>query len=635
MLLIVLNYESPSYRVSTKLSQGETVRIGRSPESDPEGNAGQLVIPWKDRLVSRNHCLARRENDTLVLSRLPALPGRGKPNVLYTNTNPRQRECLEEPVKLQPGESAVIGIRGNTVIFWVNSEDQADQLVAEYQQALEESESQSLRQQDYDEVEQLDEYSLRFQLKLLQRELPEQVLAGWTNRAELFSRAAAFIENALPGQKGVTAMFMAVSETDGSPDFECLHPFPVDRADFRPSRTLLKQLEIAKPVASDVHLWTNQEDKALFKSESLGDKIDWVVAVPVASLDENGEIHRDRDRNRPVYLYVETRQATENAAAAFLPFLRLITSLVASLLSARDQQRIQDRMSTYFSPGLRLIMRDSNESFLEPSMTDCTVLFADRRGSSHLLETARTDEKILDRLKENQEIVGIITELVFENGGVITDFAGDGALALWGWPDLEEDKSKHARRAVASAEAIAEELASRGEFEKEHARFMAAIRLGISTGRIAVGKTGPAQQWHISVFGGVANLGARLERIAKEFKIPVLLSDETYQRCAGADSRRYRKLCLIRPAGFQESYPIYELILPQEWGGSGATEQTTAAYEKALELFIERDWDGAIDLLNTNPKSDEPTIWLRRRALEFRENPLPDNWRGEIDSLSK
>jgi len=188
---------------------------------------------------------------------------------------------------------------------------------------------------------------------------------------------------------------------------------------------------------------------------------------------------------------------------------------------------------------------------------------------------------------------------------------------------------------VESAIAIVENLADRGEYEKEHGRFMSAIRLGISTGRIAVGKTGPTQQWHISVFGGVANLGARLERIAKEFKVPILISDETYQRVKKNPEWTFRKLCFITPAGFEQSYPIYELVLRKELGGSGASAKTISTYETALDHFNNRKWDASIDLLNSLAKDDEPTVWLRDRAEIMRINPPGPDWKGEISSLSK
>ncbi len=638
MYLVVLNLENPAERVIIKPTEGRPVRIGRKPESLPEEAVDLIRLRWNDRLVSRNHCQANRAGDDLQLSRLPALTGRAKPNALYTLTSPRERQTLEEPVSLTPGKAVIIGAKGQTAIFWLHEVEDVEASLIQYRNSVEASqeayENNSLSNQNYDEVEQLDEYSLRLQLKLLQKDLPEQVLTNWNDSRDLFTRASVFLGNALPGQKGVSSVFVSLEKIDDEISYELLNPDPLARADFRPSRTLLKRIDLDKLDHTKVYVWSLKEHQRVFTAESLGGQVDWVIIIPVSRLDESAEIHKDAS-GRPIFLYLETRQASEAAAASFVPFLRLITSLVASLLSARAEQKLQDQMAAYFSPGLRKLMQRQDQSVLEPAMVDCTVMFADRRGHSRMLEVAKSDEEILDRLEENQKVVGLITDSVFNSNGVITDFAGDGALGLWGWPNLGDRSSTHALEAVEAAEAIINQLAERVVYEEEHQRHMAAVRIGISTGRIAVGKTGPAQQWHISVFGSVANLGARLERIAKEFRIPLLISDDTYQRIKGKGDRRFRKLCLIRPAGFEESYSIYELVLPQSVGGSGISDENIAIYEQALDLFVSRRWRATIDLLDTLPGEDPPTAWLREKALQFRGRPPKPDWGGEIQSFSK
>ena len=642
MWLIAVNLENSSERVSTPVDS-LPVRIGRKPES-LTGEAVELLrIPWDDRLVSRNHCVASRDGEDLIVQRLPALTGRPRPNAFYSNVPARQRSPLDEPLRLTPGQSAAIGAQGHTALYWLRSPEELDVATREYLERVEEEKASYLKEkagpnlQRYEEVEQLDEYSLRLQLKLLQRDLPEQVLSGWTTEEELFTRTAVFLESALPGQKGVAVAFLAVDDRlDGSVEYRLLNPDPHKRADFRPSRTLLAQLDLDDPNPGDIHLWTSETDMAAFRTQSsLGRQIDWVAALPVATLDRDATLYHDTD-GLPVYLYVETRRASDVAAVGFIPFLRLIASLVASLLSARERQRIQDQMSAYFSPALREVMREGDQSALEPAMVDCTVMFADRRGHSRILETARTDEDILLQLRENQRVVGAITQKVFDHDGVITDFAGDGALALWGWPTWGESAKSHARRAVEAAEAIVRGLEKDATYEEEHGRVMSAVRIGVSTGRIAVGKTGPRQQWHISVFGSVANLGARLERIAKEFRVPIILSGETASRLGGRGAKRLlRKLCFIRPAGFERSYPIHELVLPRELGGSGASPGDVKTYEQALARFVETDWDGCESLLRQLPPEDAPAQWLLKKTRLFRKDPPDPGWEGDIVSLSK
>lgn len=642
MFLVAVSLDDLKDRVIQEISS-LPVRFGRRPERLENESVELMKIPWSDRLVSRNHGLVTREGSSLVVQRMPALPGRGRPNAFYSNTPARQRQLLDEPLRLEPGQSFSVGSQGTTAFYWLESRDQLESALTGYQDHLEIEKEEfaparpkSVR---YDEVSQLDPYSLRLQLTLIQRDLPEQVLQGWTTDTDLFVRAGAFLENALPGQRGVSAAFLAVEDHGNQVSFEVLNPDPQARADFRPSRTLLSQLDLEHPDAGDVHIWTSSDEENAFTTKSsLGRQIDWVAAIPVASVGEDAETCHD-SKGRPIYLYVETRQSFDTAAAAFVPFLRLIASLVASLLSSREKQRAQDRMSTYFSPTLRELMKEGDQSALEPAMVDCSVLFADRRGHSRILETARTDEEILVHLRENQEVVGEITQQVFDHEGVVTDFAGDGALALWGWPQWAAGSRNHPDNAVAAAEAIVSRMKDRAAFESEHDRLMSAVRIGVSSGRIAVGKTGPSQQWHISVFGSVVNLGARLERIAKEFKIPILLSGDTVERLRASGraepGRLFRRLCFVRPAGFGNSYPIYELVQPLELGGSGATSKDVKTYEQALEHFVERRWDDTIDLLKTLPKSDEPARWLLDRADFFRLRPPDPTWEGEIASLMK
>lgn len=650
MILAAVNLDDLSQRVAIEVGE-LPVRAGRAPEPDADSAAtfGKLAITWRDRLVSRTHFIATREGDQLIVQRMPARPGRDRPNAFYSNAPVRQRQVLEEPLRLTPGQAFTVGALGTTAFYWLPSAKDIDVAVTGSHDLLELERgalaADRTRSQNYDEVAALDEYSLRLQLKLIQRDLPEKVLRGWTNESDLFIRAGAFLENALPGQKGVSAAFLAVEPGEASVVFHLLNPDPQIRADFRPSRTLLGQLDLENPNPADIHIWSSDQDEPAFKTQSsLGRQIDWVAVIPVASMEDGAQIYRDSE-GRPVYLYVETKQSFEAAASAFVPFLRLIASLVASLLSAREKQRVQDQMSTYFSPTLREILQEGDQSALEPAMVDCTVLFADRRGHSRILEMARTDEEILSQLRDNQRVVGRITQKVFDHEGVITDFAGDGALALWGWPTWLEGSENHPENAVSTAEAIVQSLIDRVEFEAEHRRLMSPVRIGISTGRIAVGKTGPRQQWHISVFGSVANLGARLERVAKEFKVPVLLSGETVARLrqtppdtapgAKPPTRLFRRLCLIRPAGFAQSYPIYELVLPLELGGSGATASDVATYEMALSRFLDRKWDDCIDLLKPLPEYDEPARWLLDRADLYRIRPPEETWEGEIASLMK
>ena len=646
MILVAEYLDDRQRRVVAEIGD-RPVRIGRSPTTRSHASETRVIetleIPWNDRLINRSHSVARRDGDDLIVERLPAKEGRHPPNRIYSHAPIARREVLEDPLRVKPGEAFVIGRLGRTVFQWMYSLEELEADSAYPGQASVDDagdEAAFLAVNGNDDFVPLDEYTLRLQLRLLQRELPEQVLSGWTDERDLFIRAAAFMHGALPNQKGVAAAFVAVDLERGGGEFELLSPDPNTRADFQPSRRLLVQLESRSRNGGEPQIWTPQSHPDIFaEAESLQRPIEWIAAVPVCSLDENATIYHTAD-HCPVYLYVEAAQATTadgKDGRPYLPFMRLVASLVASLLSAREKQRIQDQMSAFFSPGLREKMRGGDQQALEPAMTDCTVIFVDRRGSSRIMETAKSDEEILHQLRDNQDIVGEITQTIFDHDGVITDFSGDGVLALWGWPPDADSSDDHARLAVEAAAAIAARLESRVEHDERWHRDFSPIRVGISTGRLAVGKTGPAQQMHISVFGSVVNLGARLEKIAKDFQVPVLVSGETVDRLRsdGKPDPPVRRLCYIKPAGFAESYPIFELILPRSLGGSGVSAADTKKYERALDAFVERRWNDAENLLAELPTDDRPTRWLTTKVKKFRKKSLDSVWRGEIESLLK
>ncbi|MEM7145767.1 MAG: adenylate/guanylate cyclase domain-containing protein [Verrucomicrobiota bacterium] len=647
MILAAVFHDDPSQRTFANVSD-VPVSIGRKPASNTNSPSHPFPITWSDRVINRNHSIAVRQGDQLVVDLASPLPGEkgSKPNPFYSNSVTDKRVRLNNPLRLNPGDSFVIGAQGRTSFYWLRNVDELERLLSNDSQFAEPRHRDFERTKnptdDYDHALELDEYSMRLQLRLLQKELPEKVLRGWTDEEDLFTRACDFLQSALPGQKAVSAAFIALQQNDPELPFDVLHKNTSSLANFRPSRTLIRQVLDPDAKHDQAFVWSSDESDHDIDGHSFVGQVDWVVALPLASLERNAPIYHDSN-DRPVYLYVETRQASNASARAYLPFLRLIASLVSSLLTARQQQRVQDQMSAYFSPALRRHFKGGESRALELTVCDCTVLFCDRRASSQHLERARSDDALLENLRDNQEFVSKITDIVFDRDGVITDFAGDGLLALWGWPKPDNSAgpshqdadaaSNHALQAINTAEAIATALADRVELDQEQ-NPMAAFRVGISTGRVAVGKTGPRRQMHISVFGSVVNFGARLEGLGKQFHVPVLLSEET-ALLVRDQGKFIRKLCYLKPAGFNQAYPIYELAVPRNLGGSGATQESIDQYENALAAFVDRQWGACLALIDKLPKDDEPARWLERQVDHFQNSPPPEGWAGEIVALSK
>ena len=64
MVLVGVNFVNRKNKVSVTLRDGDSVRVGRQPERATGETIYVLTISWLDKLVSRNHFLARRQGET-------------------------------------------------------------------------------------------------------------------------------------------------------------------------------------------------------------------------------------------------------------------------------------------------------------------------------------------------------------------------------------------------------------------------------------------------------------------------------------------------------------------------------------------------------------------------------------------
>jgi hypothetical protein len=62
--------------------------------------------------------------------------------------------------------------------------------------------------------------------------------------------------------------------------------------------------------------------------------------------------------------------------------------------------------------------------------------------------------------------------------------------------------------------------------------------------------------------------------------------------------------------------------------------QTLANYERAFAAYIERDFAGAITILEKQ-NGDVPSVMLAGRCRAFLEEPPPPDWRGVHTAVQK
>jgi class 3 adenylate cyclase/tetratricopeptide (TPR) repeat protein len=149
-----------------------------------------------------------------------------------------------------------------------------------------------------------------------------------------------------------------------------------------------------------------------------------------------------------------------------------------------------------------------------------TVLYADAVGSTAMAEHLDPEETF----RIMQGAVACMADAVHQCEGIITQFRGDGVMALFGAPIAHENA---AHRAVAAALAMQRRIEEYAEgVEREHGAVL-RFRVGLNTGLVVVGAISDNLSMDYTAMGDTVNLAARMEQVAQPGT--VYLSDSTYR----------------------------------------------------------------------------------------------------------
>jgi adenylate cyclase len=164
---------------------------------------------------------------------------------------------------------------------------------------------------------------------------------------------------------------------------------------------------------------------------------------------------------------------------------------------------------------------------LEGQEREVVILFADLRGFTTLSES-RLPYDVVFILNRYFEAVG---QAVEGNNGHIDKFIGDGVMALFG---IEDEPARAAVDALAAAGAIAMRI-SRLNAELEHdLPTPLRVAIGIHSGTVILGEMGYGTARSFTAIGDPVNTTARLEQIAKDNNVELVVSREV-EAHAGID----------------------------------------------------------------------------------------------------
>ena len=212
--------------------------------------------------------------------------------------------------------------------------------------------------------------------------------------------------------------------------------------------------------------------------------------------------------------------------------------------SLREGELYRDLLGQAVTPQVRDELRRSLASGslrLDGQLQTASILFSDIRSFTTLSE--EHGPTVMFKLLNDYfaEMIPAVTD----EGGVVTEFAGDAILALFGLlprPLSPDESAYQACLAAVNMLTIINNLNDK-RAALNQPQFVTGI--GVNTGTVSAGSVGSNDRLHYTVIGDAVNITSRLQDYTKNFgETGIVISQETYEALG---SRRER--FLLEPLG--------------------------------------------------------------------------------------
>jgi adenylate cyclase len=369
-----------------------------------------------------------------------------------------------------------------------------------------------------------------------------------------------------------------------------------DAPPWQPSQRVLARVRAEKRT-----FWQRPQQATATDSASLA-HLRTVVAAPL--LDGHGDVIGA--------LYGEERSrdggpASPSGGKLEALLVDLLACGVATGLARQEKERsalaARIQFEQFFTRDLaEQLARDP--ALLKGADRPVTLLFCDVRGFSAFSEKLGP-ERTMDWIGD---VMGVLSECVLREEGVLVDYIGDEMLAMWGAPREQPDQAERAARAGLAMLAGLPELNRRwlGVLGQDM-----SFGIGINTGVARVGNTGSRFKFKYGPLGNTVNLASRVQGLTKYLGCRLLATRATRERLG--DDFIARRVVKTRVVNIKEPVDLYEVE------ASGGAERLTffRASEAALEALEAGDFADAArrsGVLLPDHSGDGPLLLVLSRA---------------------
>lgn len=260
-------------------------------------------------------------------------------------------------------------------------------------------------------------------------------------------------------------------------------------------------------------------------------------------------------------------------------------------------------------------------------MKECSILFSDIYGYKYLIQDFESSE-VANLLDEYfQLMINAVYEYKQHREQQI-ELAGirNSIVAVFGSPISLED---HAWVAVQTAMEMCDRLANFNDRRLAENKPAIKIGIGINSDLILSGQKGSSKRMEFTAIGEGVSIAYYLEGLSKQYGCDMVLSKNTYEKCA--DRLWVRELDVIRMRNHKTPVPIYEILGMRSDPLSDQKQQILQHYNQGREYYLNRQFANAMGEFARVRKvdaHDRAAGLLLQRCQKLIKNPPADDWDG-------
>ena len=195
------------------------------------------------------------------------------------------------------------------------------------------------------------------------------------------------------------------------------------------------------------------------------------------------------------------------------------------------------------------ILASPDEVHLGGENQTATILFSDIRGFTRMSEHMEP-QAVVELLNE---FFSEMTDLIFDSGGTLDKYLGDGIMAVYGAPLPKPDDALRAAKTAIEMQRALVHLNREWENRGQQPLLMG---VGVNTGAVTAGNIGSAKRMDYTVIGDAVNLASRL--CANAAGGQILISESTYSLLNGGVPAQRLEPILVK--GKETPVELYEIL---------------------------------------------------------------------------